>query len=327
MPDFWGLSAKSSVMPATPMFHANCWGIPYACVMLGTKLVFPGPHLHPEDLLSLMAAEQPSYVLGVPTIWMSMAQLLESDPQKYKLPPGVRMLVGGAAMPEALIRTYAKHGASVTQGWGMTEMSPLGTVSYLKPELQGATEDEKFRRYASAGVPVPLVDLRIIGNDGDEQPWDGQSVGEIQVRGPFITGSYHEVAPEPEKFTADGWLRTGDVAAIDAHGYVRIADRTKDLIKSGGEWISSVDMENSLMGHAAVQEAAVIAVADAKWGERPLACVVLRPDRKASADELRTHLSGAFAKWQLPERFEFLEAIPRTSTGKFWKVKLREMFR
>jgi fatty-acyl-CoA synthase len=327
MPDFWGLSAKSSVMPATPMFHANCWGIPYACVMLGTKLVFPGPHLHPEDLLSLMAAEQPSYVLGVPTIWMSMAQLLESDPQKYKLPPGVRMLVGGAAMPEALIRTYAKHGASVTQGWGMTEMSPLGTVSYLKPELQGATDDEKFRRYASAGVPVPLVDLRIIGNDGDEQPWDGQSVGEIQVRGPFITGSYHEVAPEPEKFTADGWLRTGDVAAIDAHGYVRIADRTKDLIKSGGEWISSVDMENSLMGHAAVQEAAVIAVADAKWGERPLACVVLRPDRKASADELRTHLAGAFAKWQLPERFEFLEAIPRTSTGKFWKVKLREMFR
>jgi len=327
MPDFWGLSAKSSVMPATPMFHANCWGIPYACVMLGTKLVFPGPHLHPEDLLSLMAAEQPSYVLGVPTIWMSMAQLLESNPQKYKLPPGVRMLVGGAAMPEALIRTYAKHGASVTQGWGMTEMSPLGTVSYLKPELQGATEDEKFKRYASAGVPVPLVDLRIIGNDGDEQPWDGQSVGEIQVRGPFITGSYHEVAPEPEKFTADGWLRTGDVAAIDAHGYVRIADRTKDLIKSGGEWISSVDMENSLMGHAAVQEAAVIAVADAKWGERPLACVVLRPDRKASADELRTHLAGAFAKWQLPERFEFLEAIPRTSTGKFWKVKLREMFR
>jgi fatty-acyl-CoA synthase len=327
MPDFWGLSAKSSVMPATPMFHANCWGIPYACVMLGTKLVFPGPHLHPEDLLSLMAAEQPSYVLGVPTIWMSMAQLLESNPQKYKLPPGVRMLVGGAAMPEALIRTYAKHGASVTQGWGMTEMSPLGTVSYLKPELQGATDDEKFRRYASAGVPVPLVDLRIIGNDGDEQPWDGLSVGEIQVRGPFITGSYHEVAPEPEKFTADGWLRTGDVAAIDAHGYVRIADRTKDLIKSGGEWISSVDMENSLMGHAAVQEAAVIAVADAKWGERPLACVVLRPDRKASADELRTHLAGAFAKWQLPERFEFLEAIPRTSTGKFWKVKLREMFR
>ena len=327
LPDYWGLSAKSSVMPATPMFHANCWGIPYACVMLGVKMVFPGPHLHPEDLLDLMAKEQPSYVLGVPTIWMGMAHLLESDPQKHKLPPGVRMLVGGAAMPESLIRTYAKHGAAVTQGWGMTEMSPLGTVSYLKPELQGLDEDEKFRRYASAGVPVPLVGLRLVGNDGTEQPWDGTSVGEIQVRGPFITGSYHELPPEPEKFTADGWLRTGDVAAIDPHGYVRIADRTKDLIKSGGEWISSVDMENRLMGHAAVQEAAVIAIADEKWGERPLACVVLKQGRKASAEELRAHLAGAFAKWQLPDRFEFLEAIPRTSTGKFWKVKLREMFR
>ena len=327
MPDYWGLSATSSVMPATPMFHANCWGIPYACVMLGVKMVFPGPHLHPEDLLDLMAKEKPSYVLGVPTIWMSMAQLLESDPQRYKLPAGVRMLVGGAAMPEALIRTYARHGASVTQGWGMTEMSPLGTVSYLKPELQGLSEDEKFRRYASAGVPVPLVGLRLIGNDGEEQPWDGVSVGEIQVRGPFITGSYHEVAPETEKFTADGWLRTGDVAAIDPHGYVRIADRTKDLIKSGGEWISSVDMENRLMGHAAVQEAAVIAIADAKWGERPLACVVLKQGKAASAEELRAHLAGAFAKWQLPDRVEFLEAIPRTSTGKFWKLKLREMFR
>jgi len=327
LPDYWGLSAKSSVMPATPMFHANCWGIPYACVMLGVKMVFPGPHLHPEDLLDLMAKEQPSYVLGVPTIWMAMAQLLESDPQKYRLPPGVRMLVGGAAMPESLIRTYAKHGAAVTQGWGMTETSPLGSVSYLKPNLQGLSEDEKFKRYASAGIPVPLVGLRIIGNDGTEQPWDGVAVGEIQVRGPFITGSYHEVPPEAEKFTADGWLRTGDVASIDPQGYVRIADRTKDLIKSGGEWISSVDMENRLMGHAAVQEAAVIAIADEKWGERPLACVVLKQGRQASPEELRAHLAGAFAKWQLPDRFEFLEAIPRTSTGKFWKVKLREMFR
>jgi fatty-acyl-CoA synthase len=209
----------------------------------------------------------------------------------------------------------------------MTEMSPLGTVSYLKPELQGLGDDEKFRRYASAGVPVPLVGLRLVGNDGKEQPWDGTSVGEIQVRGPFITGSYHEVPPEPEKFTDDGWLRTGDVASIDPHGYMRIADRTKDLIKSGGEWISSVDMENRLMGHEAVQEAAVIAVADAKWGERPLACVVLKAGKSASAEDLRAHLAGGFAKWQLPERVEFLEAIPRTSTGKFWKVKLREMFR
>jgi fatty-acyl-CoA synthase len=326
-PDHWCLRASDSVMPATPMFHANCWGIPYACAMMGIKMVFPGPHLHPEDLLSLMAAEQPTYVLGVPTIWISMAQLLESDPRRYTLPRGVRMLVGGAAMPEALIRTYARHGASVTHGWGMTEMSPLGSASYLKPELQDVDEDEKFRRLAMAGVPAPIMDIRLIGNDGTEQPWDGTSVGEIQVRGPFIAGGYHEVPNEPERFTADGWLRTGDVACIDRHGYLRIADRTKDLIKSGGEWISSVDMENRLMGHDAVQEAAVIAVADAKWGERPLACVVLKQGKQASAEDLRAHLAGTFAKWQLPERVEFIDAIPRTSTGKFWKVKLREMYR
>jgi len=326
-PDHWCLKADDSVMPATPMFHANCWGMPYACVMMGIKMVFPGPHLHPEDLLTLMMAEQPTYSLGVPTIWLAMAQLLEAEPQKWKLPKGIRMLVGGAAMPEALIRIYAKHGAQVTHGWGMTETSPLGSVSYLKPELQGIDEDEKFRRFAMAGVPAPIMDIRLIGNDGTEQPWDGTSVGEIQVRGPFIAGGYHEVPNEPEKFTADGWLRTGDVAAIDSHGYIRIADRTKDLIKSGGEWISSVDMENALMGHEAVQEAAVIAIADAKWGERPLACVVLKEGRKASAEDLRAHLAGTFAKWQLPDRVEFIDAIPRTSTGKFWKVKLREMFR
>ena len=326
-PDYWRLSAKDCVMPVTPMFHANSWGVPYTCMMMGVKMVFPGPHLHPEDLLSLMAAEQPSYVLGVPSIWIAMAQLLDSDPARYKLPNGVRMLVGGAAMPEAAIRAYARHGAQVTHGWGMTEMSPLGTVSYLKAELQGASEDERFARAAMAGVPVAMVDMRIIGNDGSEQPWDGKSVGEVQVRGPFIADGYHEVPADPGKFTADGWLRTGDVASLDEHGYLRIADRTKDLIKSGGEWISSVDMENQLMAHAAVQEAAVIAIADAKWGERPLACVVLKSGRQASPDELRAHLAAKFAKWQLPDRFEFLAAIPKTSTGKFWKVKLREQFR
>jgi fatty-acyl-CoA synthase len=208
----------------------------------------------------------------------------------------------------------------------MTEMSPVGTISYIKPELQGLSEEERFGRYALAGVPVPIMDIRLIADDGAECPWDGKSVGEIQVRGPFIAGSYHEVPNEPEKFSADGWLRTGDVATIDAHGYVRITDRTKDLIKSGGEWISSVDMENLLMAHPAVQEAAVIAVPDPKWTERPLACVVLKPGRAATAAELRAHLSSGFIKWQLPDRFEFMDAIPRTSTGKFWKVKLRQHF-
>jgi fatty-acyl-CoA synthase len=327
-PDHWGLAAKDSVCPVTPMFHANCWGIPYACAMLGIKMIFPGPHLHPEDLLDLFDRERPTYVLGVPTIWLTMAQLLEQQPDKYKLPSGMRMLVGGAAVPESLIRTYARHGASVCQGWGMTEMSPVGSIAYVKPELLGAAEDDaRFRIQATAGLPAPIMDIRIVGGDGAEQPWDGKSVGEIQVKGPFIAGGYHDTPMEPEKFTPDGWLRTGDVAAIDAHGYIRIADRTKDLIKSGGEWISSVDMENRLMAHPAVLEAAVIAVADAKWGERPLACIVLKQGQSATPDSLRAHLAESFAKWQLPDRFEFLDAIPRTSTGKFWKAKLRERFR
>jgi fatty-acyl-CoA synthase len=326
-PDHWGLRSGDSVCPVTPMFHANSWGVPYGCVMMGVKLVFPGPHLHPEDLLALFHAEKPSFVLGVPTIWLAMLQLLESDPARYRLEPGMKMLVGGASVPEALIRAFAKHGAEIRQGWGMTETSPVGSIAYLKPELQGVSTDEKFRLFASAGVPVPLMDIRLAGEDGSEMPWDGKSVGEIQVRGPFITGSYHKVPVEPEKFTADGWLRTGDVAAIDAHGYIRITDRTKDLIKSGGEWISSVDMENLLMAHPAVMEAAVIAVPDPKWSERPLACVVLKAGKRATADELRAHLAQKFIKWQLPDRVEFLDAIPRTSTGKFWKVKLRERFR
>ena len=326
-PDCWGLSAADSVLPATPMFHANCWGVPYACAMMGVRLVFPGPHLQPEDLLDLIVAERPTYVLGVPTVWLSMLQALEAHPGRWRLPEGIRMLVGGAPVPEALIRGYRRHGAIVCHGWGMTEMSPLGTLSYLKPELQGLEEEARIARYATAGVPVPLVELRIANEEGRAQPWDGEHVGEIQVRGPFITGRYHAEQPDPARFTADGWLRTGDVASVDAHGYVRIRDRLKDLVKSGGEWISSVDMENLLMAHPAVAEAAVIAVPDAKWGERPLACVVLRPGAQASPEELRAHLARRFARWQLPERIEYLDAIPRTSTGKFWKAKLRERYR
>jgi len=325
-PDHWGLAAGDSVCPVTPMFHANCWGVPYGCVMMGIKLVFPGPHLHPEDLLALFHAERPGFVLGVPTIWLSMLQLLESDPARHTLPPGMKMLVGGAPVPEALIRAFARRGAEIRQGWGMTETSPVGSIAYLKPELRGVSEDERYARYSCAGVPVPLMDIRLVGDDGGERPWDGKAVGEIQVRGPFIAGGYHKVPDDPGKFTADGWLRTGDVATIDPHGYIRITDRTKDLIKSGGEWISSVDMENLLMAHPAVQEAAVIAIPDPKWTERPLACVVMKAGKPANADELRTHLAGKFAKWQLPDRFEFLDAIPRTSTGKFWKMKLRERY-
>lgn len=331
--DFWGLRGTDVVMPVTPMFHANSWGMPYGAVMMGVKLVFPGPHLHPEDLLDLMQLEPPTLSLGVPTIWLSLIQTYDAAQSpdsphhgRWKLPRGMRSLVGGAAVPEALIRAFDRHGIWIEQGWGMTETSPVCTISYPRAELKGASDDEKYRRAAMAGVPVPLVDLRVIG-DGGEQPWDGKSVGEIQVRGPFITGSYHQVPVSPDKFTADGWLRTGDVASVDELGFVRITDRTKDLIKSGGEWISSVDLENALMAHPAVAEAAVIAIPDEKWSERPLACVVLKKASEAQPAGLNEHLlKHGFAKWQLPERYEFIEAVPRTSTGKFWKLKLRERF-
>ena len=331
LPDHWGLHATDSVLPVTPMFHANSWGIPYGAVMLGIKLVFPGPHLHPDDLLDLITAEQPSMALGVPTIWLGLIQAYERSlaetPGRWKLPAGMCSLVGGAAVPESLIRAFARHGVTIKQGWGMTETSPLATVSYPRAELQQRGDDEQFRRAAMAGTIAPLVELRLRTDDGQLAPWDGHTMGEIQVRGPFITGSYHEVPVSEEKFTADGWLRTGDVATLDELGFLRITDRTKDLIKSGGEWISSVDLENALMAHPAVAEAAVIAIPDEKWSERPLACVAFRSGQSAEPEALNAHLlQQGFAKWQLPDRYQVIPAVPRTSTGKFWKLKLREMF-
>jgi fatty-acyl-CoA synthase len=333
--DAWGLRSTDSVLPVTPMFHANSWGMPYGAVMLGTKLVFPGPHLHPDDLLDLMQLEPPTLALGVPTIWMGLIQAFDraqtEQPGRWKMPQGLRSLVGGAAVPEALIRAFAKHGVWLLQGWGMTETSPIATISYLRNELKDAGDEERFRRAAMAGVPVPLVDVRIRTDEGTDAPWDGRTMGEIQVRGPFITGSYHEVPVTAEKFTDDGWLRTGDVATMDELAFVRITDRTKDLIKSGGEWISSVDLENALMAHPAIAEAAVIAIPDEKWSERPLACIVFKPGQALDAGRLDAaladHLLGhGFARWQLPDRYEMIDAVPRTSTGKFWKLKLRERF-
>ena len=329
--DYVGLRGSDVVLPVTPMFHANSWGVPYAAVMTGAKLVFPGPHLHPEDLLDLMQLEPPTLSLGVPTIWMSLIQLYEraltEQPGRWAMPKGMRSLVGGAAVPEALIRAFDRHGVWLLQGWGMTETSPVASVSYPRHELKNASMDERYRRAAMAGVPVPLVDFRIRTEDGQDAPWDGKTMGEVQVRGPYITGSYHEVPVAEDKFTADGWLRTGDVATMDELAFVRITDRTKDLIKSGGEWISSVDLENALMAHPAVAEAAVIAIPDDKWSERPLACIALKPGQAADAQVLNAHLlAHGFAKWQLPDRYETIAAVPRTSTGKFWKLKLREQF-
>jgi fatty-acyl-CoA synthase len=334
--DAWALRNSDVLLPVTPMFHVNAWGTPHAAMMLGAKLVLPGPHLHPTDLLDLITAHPPTLSLGVPTIWMGLIQTYDaavaSGTCRWQLPKGMRSLVGGSAVPESLIRAFAKHGVSLVQGWGMTETSPLASVSYLRKELEARGDDERFRRAAMAGVPVPLVDVRIRCDDGSDAPMDGKTMGEIQCRGPYITASYHGLPPSPDKFTEDGWLRTGDVATIDALGYLRITDRTKDLIKSGGEWISSVDLENALMAHPALAEAAVIAIPHEKWTERPLACVVRKPGDHTTLAELAPALDAllveaGFAKWQLPDRYELLDALPRTSTGKFYKLALRERFR
>jgi fatty-acyl-CoA synthase len=329
--DLCAMRSADTVLPVVPMFHANAWGAPYGAVMVGAKLLFPGPHLHPEDLLDLMQLEPPTLAMGVPTIWLGLIQAyeraLQEQPGRWKLPAGMRSMVGGSAVPESLIRAFARHGVRIQQGWGMTETSPVCTQSYLPAALAGVSEDERFRRAAMAGVPLPLVDVRLRTEDGTEPPHDGQAMGEIQVRGPFVTGSYHENGSPPDKFTDDGWLRTGDVGTMDEQGFVRITDRTKDLVKCGGEWVSSVHLENLLMAHPSVAEAAVIAVPDPKWCERPLACVVLKPGCRCEPEALREHLAReGVAKWQLPVRYEFVEAIPRTSTGKFWKVRLREQF-
>jgi fatty-acyl-CoA synthase len=293
--------------------------------MVGAALVLPGPKLDAENVLDLLADEHVTLTAGVPTVWMAMLQAINNEPDRWDLSSLRRLLVGGSAVPKSMIEGYAKHGLQIVQGWGMTETSPLASTSILPPELDGASEDEQFDYRARQGTPAPYVDIRARGDDGELIPWDDSAMGELEVRGPWVARAYHGGSGS-EKFTDDGWFQTGDVVKIDSLGSIRISDRSKDLVKSGGEWISSVDLENLLMAHPAVAEAAVIAVPDDKWGERPLAAVVLREGEEATPEDLREHLSQQFSKWQLPERFEFIEEIPRTATGKFKKTELRERF-
>ena len=327
MPDVVGASARDCILVITPMFHANAWAMPFAALMLGAKQVFPGPHMGGEDLLDLMEGEHITLALGVPTVWMMVLQALQSGKRSWNLVKGMRMTVGGAAVPRALIEAFDHFGLNIRQGWGMTETSPVGSITSIKPNLLDAPMETLYAIRARAGLPLPLVELRIVDDEGKELPWDGVATGELQCRGPWVTGGYHNQPTDPEKFTADGWLRTGDVATIDTEGYLRIADRTKDLIKSGGEWISSVDLENAIMGHPAVAEAAVIAVKHPKWDERPLAVVVKKAGKDVTPQELRELLLAHFAKWQVPDDFAFIEALPRTSTGKFMKTKLRQDYK
>jgi len=324
--DCMALAEGDVIMPVTPMFHANAWGIPYAAPMVGAKLVFPGPYLDPESVLDLAERTGVTVAAGVSTVWMGIADALEKYPQRWKLVPGLRMPVGGSAPPEALIRRLDKQGLRLMHAWGMTESTPLATWCNLMPHMQCWDEDAKYEVRSRQGRPVPFVELRAVGIQS-EAPWDGKTPGELHLRGPWIASSYFNSPDEQGKWTDDGWLRTGDIATIDPDGYVRICDRSKDIIKSGGEWISSVDLENVLMAHPAVAEAAVIAVSHPKWQERPLAVVVLREGAAVTPEQLRELLAARFAKWQLPDAFVFVPEIPHTSTGKMLKAKLREQFK
>jgi fatty-acyl-CoA synthase len=326
MADTLGICEHDTALAVVPMFHANAWGLPFACALVGAKQVFPGPHLDPPSLLELLEGERVTCTAGVPTIWLGILQILDKEPKKYDLSCIRGMVVGGSAAPRSMIEGFQKrHGLKVIHAWGMTELCPMGTIANLPRRLNEAKSEDQFSFRAKQGRPVPMVETRARNEDG-LIPWDGKAVGELEVRGPWIAASYYDCPEGAVSFTEDGWFRTGDIVAIGPDGCLHLQDRAKDVIKSGGEWISSVELENALMGHPAVAEAAVIPVPHAKWAERPLAVVVLKDDHQATSEELIEHLRPSFAKWWLPDAVEFAREIPRTSAGKFLKSKLREQY-
>ncbi len=326
MTDTLGLGERDTVMAVVPMFHANAWGTPYTCLLVGAKQVFVGPHLDPPSLLDLLVKERVTITAGVPTIWLGMLELLDAKPGAYDLSALRAILTGGSAAPRSMIEGYKnRHGLDFLHSWGMTELCPVGTIGTLPHRLANASNDEQIAFKAKQGRPCPMVEVRA-RNENGIVPWDGVSMGELEVRGPWIASGYYNRPDAQTSFTDDGWFRTGDIVAIDAYGCLHLQDRAKDVIKSGGEWISSVALENALMGHPAVAEAAVIPASHPKWAERPLAVVVLRKGRSATPAELIDFLRPQFAKWWLPDAVEFAAEIPRTSAGKFLKTALREKY-
>ena len=322
--DNFAISHCDVLMPIVSMFHANGWGLPFAATMAGCKQVLPGPHLDAESLLALFAQEQVTVAAGVPTIWLGLMECLRQQPSRWQ-PHPMRVLIGGAAPPVSLIRELAQYGMKVCQGWGLTESSPEATVSQLRAHMRDWPEEQRHAVIAKAGLPVPLVDVRVVNEDGEVPP-DSETMGEVQLRGPWVAGSYYNLPEERDKWTADGWFRTGDIGTLDPERYLKIADRTKDMIKSGGEWISSVDLENAIVAHPEVREAAVIAVPHPKWQERPLAVVVPCEGAQLTEELLRAFLAPKFAKWQLPDAFVFVDQLPHTSTGKLLKKELRARY-
>ena len=325
-PDVMDLSSRDSVLPVVPLFHVNAWGVPYSVLMTGAKLVFPGPKMGDgEALYELMDSEDVTIALGVPTVWLALLQYCSSVGKR--LDKLQRSIVGGAAVPRSMIEEFRdKHDVEIRQGWGMTEMSPIGTCNTLKAGLESLSSEERLDLATKAGRGIFGCELRIVDDDGEELPWDGIAYGALQVRGPWICSDYFKLEGSAGSHTADGWFETGDVATIDPQGYMAITDRTKDVIKSGGEWISSIELENTAMGHAAVAEAAVIGVAHPKWTERPLLVVVRAEGQDISRDEMLAYFEGKVATWWVPNDVVFVDELPHTATGKVKKIELRRQF-
>ncbi len=325
-PDVMGLKSRDSVLPVVPLFHVNAWGIPYAAAIVGAKLIFPGPKMGDgETLYELLDSEDVSLALGVPTVWLALLQYCEQAGKR--LDKLERTIIGGAAVPRSMIEAFRdKHDVEVRQGWGMTEMSPLGTLNSLKAGLDDLSDEQRVDLATKAGRGLYGCELRIVDDDGNELPWDGVAYGALQVRGPWVCSDYFKLEGSAGTHTDDGWFETGDVATIDADGYMAITDRTKDVIKSGGEWISSIELENTAMGHPAVAEAAVIGVAHPKWTERPLLIVVRAEGQDVSGQELLAFLKGKVADWWIPSDVAFVDELPHTATGKVKKVELRQQF-
>jgi fatty-acyl-CoA synthase len=318
MADGVGLSSRDRVLAVVPMFHVNAWGLPYGAAMAGADLILPDRFLQAEPLARLIESERPTLLAAVPTIFGDL--LRYADEHQPDLSSLRNCICGGSAVPRKLMQDFEeRHGVRIFQAWGMTETSPMCTISRPPEEAEG---EEQWDLRARQGRTIPWVELRLVGDDGQEVPWDAESTGEIEVRGPWIAARYFEDSSGDDKFDS-GWLRTGDIAAVDENGFVQITDRSKDVIKSGGEWISSVQLETEVMAHPDVVEAAVIAKPDERWSERPLCCVVLRDGAESGAEELLEHLRPRVAKWWLPDEFAFIDEVPKTSVGKFDKKVLR----
>ncbi|RVU38090.1 long-chain-fatty-acid--CoA ligase [Hwanghaeella grinnelliae] len=325
--DGFYLESRDVVLPVVPLFHVNAWGLPYICFVTGTSLVFPGPNLDGASLFDLMDKENVTAAWGVPTVWLGLIGEMQKQGRK---PAHLKsMLIGGSAAPRAMIETFEKqHGLDIVHGWGMTEMSPIGTIGVLPSRYDETDMDERINLKAKQGRRLFQVDMKIVDEDGNRQPHDGKTSGELYVRGPFITaGYYNDESASAGCFDAEGWFKTGDVATIDPEGFLLIVDRSKDLIKSGGEWISSIDLENAAIGHPDIVEAAAIGLPHPKWDERPLLVVVPREGATVSKESILDHLASRVAKWWLPDDIAFVEAIPHSATGKIRKTELRDMFK